>query len=188
MKICKTQPVSLAIFRDLLITSCSREKRYQALPAFLYCKRRKAGRGLGTRLTHPISFTSSHPHTPTHIPYPTHTSTHTPTHTSSHQHILLPTHPLPLTHPLLPTHPPTHTLFPLTHPPTHTSSYPHTLPHSHILTGEDYSEWLHHPWVPGGVDTSCQVRGYGVSSGGGAQSWQGRPTGACGLLLWKSLH
>ena len=26
------------------------EKRYQALPAFRYCKRRKAGRGLGTRL------------------------------------------------------------------------------------------------------------------------------------------
>ena len=30
--------------------SCSREKRYQALHAFPYCKRRKAGRGLGTRL------------------------------------------------------------------------------------------------------------------------------------------
>ena len=32
------------------ITSCSREERYKGLPAFLYCKRRKAGRGLGTRL------------------------------------------------------------------------------------------------------------------------------------------
>ena len=30
--------------------SCSREKRYQALPALPYYKRRKAGRGLGTRL------------------------------------------------------------------------------------------------------------------------------------------
>ena len=28
----------------------SREKKYQALPAFLYCKRRKAGWALGTRL------------------------------------------------------------------------------------------------------------------------------------------
>ena len=38
------------IFCNLPITSCSREKRYQALLAFPYCKRRKAGRGLGTRL------------------------------------------------------------------------------------------------------------------------------------------
>ena len=32
------------------ITSCSREKRYQALSTFSYCKRWKAGQGLGTRL------------------------------------------------------------------------------------------------------------------------------------------
>jgi len=51
LKIRKTQPVSSANFRNLLITSCSREKRYQALPTLPYCKRRKAGRGLGTRLT-----------------------------------------------------------------------------------------------------------------------------------------
>ena len=44
------QPVSSANFLNLVITSCSREKRYQALPTFPYCKRRKAGRGLGTRL------------------------------------------------------------------------------------------------------------------------------------------
>ena len=34
----------------VLIMSCSCEKSYQVLPAFLYCKRQKAGRGLGTRL------------------------------------------------------------------------------------------------------------------------------------------
>ena len=48
--ICKTQPVSLANFCHFPITSCLHEKRYPALPAFLYCKRQKAGRGLGTRL------------------------------------------------------------------------------------------------------------------------------------------
>ena len=32
---------------NLSITSCSHEKRYQALLAFSYCKWRKAGRGLG---------------------------------------------------------------------------------------------------------------------------------------------
>ena len=42
--------VSSANFCNLLITSCSREKTYQTLPAFSYCKRQKAGRGLGTRL------------------------------------------------------------------------------------------------------------------------------------------
>ena len=158
--------------------------------------------------THTLSFTHL-PIPPTHPPPLTHPPTHTPfpTHTSSpHSHILLCTHP-PTNTPspihtsshlhTLPTHPPTYTpsphilshshILPLTHP-THTSSYPHTLLHSHILTGEDYSEWFHHPWVPGGVDTSRQVRGYGVGSGGGAQSWQGRPAGACGLLLRKSLH
>jgi len=34
----------------ILITSCSCEKRYQALPTFSYCKWWKAGEGLGTRL------------------------------------------------------------------------------------------------------------------------------------------
>ena len=46
----ETQPVCSENFRHFPITSCSREKRYQALHAFLYCKRWKAGRGLGTRL------------------------------------------------------------------------------------------------------------------------------------------
>ena len=50
MKIRETQPVSSANFCNLLITSRSREKRYQALPTFPHCKRQKAGRGLGTRL------------------------------------------------------------------------------------------------------------------------------------------
>ena len=36
------------IFCHFLITSCSREKRYQALPTLLYWKRRKAWWGLGT--------------------------------------------------------------------------------------------------------------------------------------------
>ena len=44
------QPVSSANFCNFPITSCSCEKKYQALPAFPYCKRWKAGRGLGTRL------------------------------------------------------------------------------------------------------------------------------------------
>ena len=39
-------------FHHFPITSCSRDKRYQALPAFLYCKRWKPGRGLGMRLPH----------------------------------------------------------------------------------------------------------------------------------------
>jgi len=41
-----------SLFRSgyLSNTSSSREKRYQALPAFLYCKRWKARRSLGTRL------------------------------------------------------------------------------------------------------------------------------------------
>ena len=47
----KTWPVSCANF---LITSCSREKRYQTLLIFPYCKQWKAGRGLGTRLPYPI--------------------------------------------------------------------------------------------------------------------------------------
>ena len=41
---------SLWNFLPFLIMSCSCEKRYQALPAFPYCKRREAGWGLGTRL------------------------------------------------------------------------------------------------------------------------------------------
>ena len=44
------QPVCSENFCHFPITSCSREKRYQALHAFPYCKWRKAGRGLGTRL------------------------------------------------------------------------------------------------------------------------------------------
>ena len=40
----------LNFFGHLLISSYSREKRHQALSAFPYCKRRKAGRGLGVRL------------------------------------------------------------------------------------------------------------------------------------------
>ena len=45
-----THPVSSANFHHFPIMSRSCEKRYQALPAFLYCKRWKVGRGLGTRL------------------------------------------------------------------------------------------------------------------------------------------
>ena len=50
LKIRETQPVNSANFHNLLITSCSHEKRYQALPALPYWKWWKAGRGLGTRL------------------------------------------------------------------------------------------------------------------------------------------
>ena len=46
----ETQSVSSENFRHFSIMSCSREKRYQALPAFSYCKQQKAGPGLGTRL------------------------------------------------------------------------------------------------------------------------------------------
>ena len=38
------------LFWKFPIRSCSCEKRYQALTAFPYCKRRKAGLGLGMRL------------------------------------------------------------------------------------------------------------------------------------------
>ena len=37
-------------FTDYLPLCHAHQKRYQALPAFLYCKRRKAGQGWGTRL------------------------------------------------------------------------------------------------------------------------------------------
>jgi len=37
-------------FCNLSFTLCSREKRYHALPAFLYCKWQKLGGDLGTRL------------------------------------------------------------------------------------------------------------------------------------------
>ena len=40
------QPVCFENFRHFPITSCSHEKRYQALHAFPYCKRQKAGQGL----------------------------------------------------------------------------------------------------------------------------------------------
>ena len=50
LKIHDTQPVSSENFRHFLIASRSHEKRYQALPPFLYCKQQKAGWGLGTRL------------------------------------------------------------------------------------------------------------------------------------------
>ena len=46
------------LVRQIFVT-CSREKRYQALPAFPYCKRRKAGQGLGTRLICHTSFHKS---------------------------------------------------------------------------------------------------------------------------------
>ena len=44
------QPVLSENFRHSPITSCSCEKRYQALHALLYCKQWKAGQGLGMRL------------------------------------------------------------------------------------------------------------------------------------------
>ena len=50
LKICETELVNSGNVRKFPITSCSREKRYQALTTFPYCKRWKAGRGLGTRL------------------------------------------------------------------------------------------------------------------------------------------
>ena len=45
--ILETQPVRSEIFLPFQIMSCSHEKIDQALPAFPYCKRWKAGRGLG---------------------------------------------------------------------------------------------------------------------------------------------
>ena len=43
-------PSGLASCESLMTTGAFSEKRYQALLAFPYCKRQKAGRGLGTRL------------------------------------------------------------------------------------------------------------------------------------------
>ena len=49
--ICKMQPVCSENFRHFRLCH-AHEKRYQALSAFPYCKRQKAGRGLETRLVH----------------------------------------------------------------------------------------------------------------------------------------
>ena len=49
-RICVMQPVTSANFLPFSDYIISPEKRYQALPAFPYCKRWKAGQGLGTRL------------------------------------------------------------------------------------------------------------------------------------------
>jgi len=43
-------PIRSEFFGHLLIMPSSSEERYQALPAFPYCKRQKTGWGLGTRL------------------------------------------------------------------------------------------------------------------------------------------
>ena len=48
--VCETLLFHSQFFGHLLISSYSHEKRHQALPAFPYCKRQKAGRGLGVRL------------------------------------------------------------------------------------------------------------------------------------------
>ena len=129
---------------------------------------------IAVALTHTPLILRPHTVTHTHYPQPSHLHTLPPAHSLTHTTLLhTPSHPY------IPTHTPSHT------------SYPHTLTlhtSTHALTGEDYSEWFHHPWLPGGVDTSCQVSGYGVGSGGGAQSRQGGPTSARCLLLWKSLH
>ena len=44
------QPAHSEKFRHFPIMSCSCDERYQALPAFPYCMRWKARRGLGTRV------------------------------------------------------------------------------------------------------------------------------------------
>ena len=55
--ICKMLPVCSENFHHFPTTPCSHEERYQGLPAFLYCKRWKAGWSLGTRLPPTLRWT-----------------------------------------------------------------------------------------------------------------------------------
>lgn len=56
------------------------------------------------------------------------------------------------------------------------------------VSGEDHSEWLHHPGLSGGVDSAGEIRGDGVSSGGGAFPREGGAFGTCGVLCRQLVH